>query len=171
MKNLFRSLAVFLTLTGLSALTQAAPIPTLFSTGLSAGGLPLAPGAFDPHYTLILAPAGIPTPAPGVVVGPIPGTWTPNLPTAQWINPTGTGAFVEGGDYWYTTTFDLTGFVASTTYIEGGWAVDDAGMSISLNGLPLAGITTGAPVLAPMPGCTPSSLPAPRFPGFRESTR
>jgi hypothetical protein len=147
MKIRFRTLTILLALVGVSSVAQAAPIPTLFGTGLSPGGLALASGAADPHYTLVLAPPGVPFPASPLVVGPVlDPAWAPNTPTSQWINPTGTGAFVEGGDYWYETTFDLTGFVASTTSITGAWAADDAGMSISLNGVPMAGTSTGVGV-------------------------
>lgn len=147
MKISFRVIAVLLALASVTAVAQTAPITTLYGTGLSPGGLPLASGSPDPHYTLVVAPPGVIAPAAPLVVGPaLAPAWAPNTTTSQWINPTGTTAFVEGGDYWYETTFDLSGFVASTASITGGWAADDAGMGILLNGVPMAGTTTGSGV-------------------------
>lgn len=147
MKNRLRRLLIVLGTAVVASVAQAAPITTLFSTGVSPAGLALASGAADPHYILTVAPPGVGTPAAPLVVGPVlPPAWVANTATSQWINPTGTDVFAPGGEYWYTTTFDLTGLVASTAYISGGWAVDDASVSLLLNGVPLAGITTGSGV-------------------------
>lgn len=151
MRKISKYFSYFLIAIGLMATTMAqaahvpisAPIATLFSTGLSPIGFLLAAGLEDPNYVLTMAPPGVPAPAAPIVVGPLDEVWVANTDSSQWINPTGTAAFVEGGEYWYETTFDLSGFDASTAYIEGGWAVDDASLGMFLNGALLPGITTG----------------------------
>jgi hypothetical protein len=67
------------------------------------------------------------------------GPWFANTATSSWIGSTDALA----GNYTYTTTFDLTGLVASTAQISGQWAGDNTGVSILLNGQS-TGITANA---------------------------
>ena len=50
---------------------------------------------------------------------------------------------MPSGNYTYTTTFDLTGYVPGTATITGRWAADNAGLNILLNGNSLGLTTTG----------------------------
>jgi hypothetical protein len=138
---------------------HAAPILTLFSTGVSPAGLALADFDPDPHYTLTSSPGGFYAAGPATTVASaeLPPAWVANTATSRWINPTGLGADMVdwhlGGVYVYETTFSLAGFVPSTTTISLGWAVDDNDPGaaigpydyIALNGIPLVFTGTGGP--------------------------
>ena len=92
-------------------------------------------------YTITDAPTGANTTATTVPNGfPIP-PWFANTTTSSWIAPNTAATVSPTGNYTYTTTFDLTGLVASTAKISGDWAGDNSGVSILLNGSN-AGITT-----------------------------
>jgi PEP-CTERM motif len=137
---------------------QAAPITTLFSTGVSPAGLALGDLAADPHYVLTASPGGAFPVASGITVAAaaMPAGWTANTATSRWINPTGLGALPAdwhpGGVYIYATTFSLFGFDPTTTTISLGWAADDNDLGaapppydfIAVNGFPVAGSGTGS---------------------------
>lgn len=117
-------------------------IPGLYNTGVDDFGVPLAPGAVDPHYTLsVSADPGYPFPGPAFVVDPLPGDWLPNTASSQWINPSGEPISHFTGVYEYELEFDLTGLDPSTASISGTWALDDglSGSIILINGAPVAG--------------------------------
>jgi hypothetical protein len=125
-------------------------IPGLFNTGVNSLGNPLAAGAVDPHYTLISSddPA-FPGPNALVTDSPLPGGWTPNTPTAQWISPNaeqtpldngGPGTGNSVGTYIYDLPFNMTGLDPTQASITGSWAVDTIGL-IYLNGA-YVGLTT-----------------------------
>jgi hypothetical protein len=67
------------------------------------------------------------------------GPWFDNDATSSWIGSTS----LAPGDYTYSTTFDLAGLNAATASIAGGWAGDNSGVSILLNGS-ATGITANA---------------------------
>ena len=115
-------------------------IPGLYNTGVDDFGVPLAPGAVDPHYTLtISADPGYPFPGPAYVVDPLPGDWLPNTASSQWINPSGEPITHFTGVYEYALEFDLTGLDPSSAFISGTWALDDGlgGALILINGAPV----------------------------------
>jgi hypothetical protein len=118
-----------------SSQARAASITTLFSTGVDATGAPLAPNTPDSHYVMAagsvdgtagLTPFVVP---PGFPIPP----WAANTATAQWITP----RLPEGvnGAFNYTTTFNLTGFTASTASITGTLSADDQVVGVELNGV------------------------------------
>ena len=119
-------------------LVQAAVIPTLFSTGVDAGGNALAPGAADPHYTVSGPGAG---PSPFVTLCPGCLGWIGNVGPAQWVDPDGNGG--AAGTFTYTTTFDLTGFDPNTASIAGVFSVDDELAQVLLNGATVVGVGGG----------------------------
>lgn len=122
-------------------------IPTVFGTGLDPGGALLAPGAVDPHY-ILAASADWDYPGPDAIVvndgWPIDGTWLLNGPNSKWIAPRAdqgsTGAGNAEGDYTYQTTFSLTGYDPGQVVLRGGWATDNTGLDILVNGVS-SGIT------------------------------
>jgi hypothetical protein len=120
------------------------PIAGLFNTGVNGSGNALGANVGDPHYDLIVQPNnGIlvaETVANGFPIGP----WLANDADSRWIGPDATQAFGPGGDYTYRTTFDLSGLDADTAYITGGWATDNGGVDILLNG-----VSVGAGQLSP----------------------
>lgn len=124
---------------------NAAPITTLFNTGVDSSGTPLPHGTVgDPHYTLTSVPSGsssdirVITSAGGYPIGPYIG----DNALSAWIGPNNDDD-LNGpvGSYIYHTTFDLTGFNPSTASITGGWTTDNNGLDILINGTSL-GFTT-----------------------------
>ena len=121
----------------LSAPAAAAPITSLYSTGLG------APGAADPHYALVSAPGGYNTAF--VVAGnskfPFDAYWAangytpaPGAPASGWIAPTAdVNTTHPDGYYTYRTTFSLSGFNPATAAITGFLAADNAA-DVYLNG-------------------------------------
>ena len=111
-------------------------VPTVFSTGMDANHDPLAPGAVDPHYTLISSPVGA---APALRITGHPA-WLGAVGEDQnsaWIGLTDPGTTnVPSGDYVYRTTFDLTGFAANWAVLEFRMLADDQVSNVLLNGVP-----------------------------------
>ena len=71
------------------------------------------------------------------------GNWLANTPTSKWISPVAnTAASVGedidagegGGVYVYRLVVDATGFDPATISITGGWATDNLGTNIRVNG-------------------------------------
>lgn len=113
---------------------SAAPIASLYNTGVNDSGVVLAGGAIDPHYKI-----GTSDPA-YVFDGGYPiGPWVANSATSMWIAPTlNTYA---GYEYIYTTTFNLTGYDAGTASITAYITADDE-VTVKLNGAQV-GVITG----------------------------
>lgn len=122
----------------------------VFGTGLDASGALLADGLVDPHYKLT-ASADPFYPGPDALVisngWPIAaGVWLLNGPNSKWIGPY---AFqnqqldpTQGdpdGYYTYQTSFNLAGYDLSQVQLVGGWAMDNYGADIIVNG-----VSTGA---------------------------
>lgn len=131
-----RAIFALAILLSMPRVVTANPITTLFNTGAG-----IAEGQIDLHYSLLAGP----TCAPGncnayamVTDGfPIP-PYFPNTSTSKWIEPLGGNVDTSlVGTYIYRTTFSLTGFHPATAVLTGGWATDNAGVDILLNGLSL----------------------------------
>ena len=144
-------------------------VPGVFATGVDGTGAALPDGEADPHYLLAVNPDGINEVAPVVhnsTVFPIvAGPWVPNTAGAKWIAPQfdtvgsageASDAGAGPGTYVYRTTFDLTGFDPATAILTGGWATDNRGASIRLNG-----VDTGLTNTAQFVQVTNFSLAAP----------
>ncbi|MBM3883671.1 MAG: immunoglobulin domain-containing protein [Verrucomicrobia bacterium] len=124
-------------------LTQTAPIPKLFNTGVDDNGALLPNATVDPHYRLIeSADAAYPGPdsftlEPGWPVAPA-GPWVADGPASRWIGPRARQSTGNApGNYTYRTTFDLTGYDPTKARIAGQWTSDNAGLDIVLNGVSL----------------------------------
>lgn len=132
---------------------RAAPITSLYNTGVDAAHATLPDGTLvDPHYTMTTNPGGtsvvrIKTSASGYPVDP-PGPWLPDDALSTWIGPNNDVA-LDGpvGVYTYQTTFNLTGLDPSTASISGRWATDNEGVDILINGA-----ATGNTIPDPGPG-------------------
>ena len=120
----------------------AAPITTLYNTGVNDSGTPMANGAAATRYTLLNAPTGaattlrVATSANGYPIPP----WLGDDRLSAWIGPNSDAA-LDGpaGNYDYRTTFSLTGFDAATASIVGRFAADDSGI-VLLNGIAVTGV-------------------------------
>lgn len=117
-------------------------VPGVFGTGLGADGFPLAAGAVDPHFKLIVNPDNTNSQTT-YVESNIPGAWLANSQTSKWIGPRAdtaaaaalnTDASEGPGTYVYRTQVDLTGFDLATVNIKGSWASDNKGLGIRVNG-------------------------------------
>jgi hypothetical protein len=133
-------------LAAITATNAHADAITLFNTGVDDQGQVLANSTVgDPHYSLADVPGGsstlrVITSANGYPVG----AWFGDNTSSRWIGPNNDQA-LKGpqGAYVYRTTFDLTGFNATTALIEGGWSTDDNGLDIVINGQSLGYTTPG----------------------------
>jgi len=110
-------------------------VPSLHSTGIDAGGNPLAGGVIDPSWSLVANPDGGST---TVYVGNegYPGGWLANDAGSKWVGSRASlsDVGIPAGDYRYRTTFDLTGRDTNTVIIAGRWMSDNWGMPVLLNG-------------------------------------
>ncbi len=142
-------------------LTVRARVPGLFDTGVDDSGAALADNSVDTHYTLIVNADSASTDALVQNSGAFPivsGPWLANTATSKWIGPrfdtTEAAGLAQGnGIYVYRISFDLTGLDRSSVLITGGWAIDNGGLSISVNG-----ITTGVVNNNGFGGATPFTL-------------
>jgi uncharacterized delta-60 repeat protein len=114
---------------------QRTPIPGLFNTGVDSAGTPLGLNEADLHYTLVASSPVLGSPFADTAAGgfPIP-PWMGDNTVSAWIAPVTIGLGSAPGDYFYQTTFDLTGRDLATASLTGLWAADDAGTDILLNG-------------------------------------
>lgn len=159
-KTLFGGAALFLSAVFLFSFfaptAGAATISGLFNTGVLNDNTPAPYGSVDLHYTLISSPdANFPGPN-AIVADPIAaGYWMANSSASRWIGPAlnqgypSGAASHAGGSYTYRISFDLTGFDPGTTLISGGWAADNSGTAILLNGISTGNPTGGYSSLAP----------------------
>jgi len=112
-------------------------LPTLFNTGVDAGGNVLAPGAADPHYTLTLSAQGTPPP-PALAATVIQGNpaWLDNDTQSSWIGPVNPGtANINAGDYNYETSFSLSGYSLASAVLTISAGVDNELTNVWLNGV------------------------------------
>ncbi len=143
---LIRNLGLGLAFLTVAGAAQAAPISSLFSTGVDASGNVLANGTVgDPHYAMASNPGGtsdirVLTSANGFPIGP----WLGDNSVSRWIGPNSDGS-VDGpsGSYDYRTTFSLAGLSAATASITGQWSADNEGLDILLNGVSTGNATGG----------------------------
>ncbi len=125
----------FLTTNGAQA--QAVQVGTFYNTGVDNTQTVLTNGAAETHYVIFSTPDGS-TPTVRVATSangfPIP-PWIGDDTFSAWIGPN-TDSALNGpvGIYDYQTTFDLTGFDATTAALNGRWAADNAGVDIVING-------------------------------------
>lgn len=132
-------------------------VPGVFGTGVGVDGFTLAAGLSDPHFTLLINPDNTAS-TTALVESNLPGPWLPNSATSMWVGPRADTAGAVGipadagagpGNYVYRTQIDLTGFDLATVKIRGGWATDNGGTAIRVNGVATglvntAGTTFGA---------------------------
>lgn len=119
---------------------HAAPITTLFGTGLDASGNTLAGGATDSDWIVVE------TGQAARVRTNLPGTYFANNSLSQWIWQQANGQPINVVRT-FRTTFDLTGFDHTTAVINGLWGVDNVGEDILINGVSL-GITLPGVVIS-----------------------
>ncbi len=132
-----RILFVSAALVALAAPANAAVITSLYSTGVTAGGVATTGNGADLHWTLVGGTAYT-----GGVNGNFPiGPWVTDTATARWITPTGNaGDELPNGNYTFETTFTLGAFTSAS--FSGIFAADDSITDVRLNGVSL-GITGG----------------------------
>ena len=117
---------------------KAVPVGTFYNTGVDNRHTTLGNYTAETHYVIVSTPDGS---IPGVRVAtsangfPIP-PWLGDDSVSAWIGPNSDSA-LDGatGQFDYRTTFDLTGFTASTAALSGQWSADNAGIDIKINGV------------------------------------
>ncbi len=121
------------------------PLPVAFGTGVDASGALLADAAVDPHYKMTVSPDPTYVGPDAVAINNVwpiapAGPWLANGPGSRWIGPQPDQTAAGGnyaGDYTYETTVDLTGYDVTKVKLVGGWASDNGGLDILLNGTSL----------------------------------
>jgi hypothetical protein len=126
-------------LAGGVALVSAASVPaaqaasfTVYNTGLGNTGNP------DANWSIVSAPSGMPKGA-AIIFSKIPVMWLKNSASSasQWIGPSNgvDGTKADSlGTYVYRTTFDLTGFNATTARLVFKATSDNQTTAVALNG-------------------------------------
>lgn len=107
----------------------------LRNTGVAANGSLYSNDQLtDNKYNLVSSPLGANiTPFARAAAGGFPvGPWLADNSTSRWITPTIADNHAVG-TYTYSTTFDLTGLIASTANVNGRWASDNNAV-MRLNG-------------------------------------
>ena len=125
---------------------KAVPVGTFYNTGVDNTQTVLGNGVAETHYVLVSTPDGS---TPGVRVAtsangfPIP-PWLGDNSLSAWIGPN-TDSALDGavGQYDYRTTFDLTGFDASTAALSGQWSMDNYATDILINGVSTSQTASG----------------------------
>jgi hypothetical protein len=108
----------------------AAPITSLYSTGLNAVGSPLPLGSSDADYVIVENGS-----AAAKVIWDVQH-YFPNDANSQWIWQNADGLPIKVTRT-FRTTFDLTGLDPTTATINGLWGTDNEGLDIVLNGTSL----------------------------------
>ena len=116
----------------------------IYGTGVDDAGALLPGDVADPHY-ILSASGDLNYPGPDAIVVAdgypiVAGTWMLNGPSSKWIAPRGNQNDGNGGgnaatNYTYTTAFDLSGVDLSRFKLVGGWATDNLGLDILVNGV------------------------------------
>lgn len=120
----------------ISVPASAASITGLVNTGAS-----FTAGQTDTNYSFASLGGtatgtggyGVVAPDTGFPIGP----WIANTSASKWLAPTSNAAQsydpVVDGNYKWTLSFDLTGYIPNTASFAGRWAADNGG-TVKLNG-------------------------------------
>ncbi len=121
-------------------------IPGLFSTGVDSSGTPLTNifGDTDTHYMVLSGP-GVASAQSAVTYDN--GAYIAEEPSgtngnSRWISVNANGSSAASGTYDFETTFDLTGFDATTAQISGRFAGDNHIVGTLINGTSVPGATS-----------------------------
>lgn len=147
--------SLVLCLVGAANADSIRTIPNIYNTGVGTNGTLLAPGAIDPHYTLVSSPNGS-GPAFVVIDGQFPfvpyfpgdPVWLANNSISEWIGPVANALTAIGGpigQYDFQTTFDLSANQVANAELMGGLASDNS-VQIFLNGVNTGMGASGGPV-------------------------
>jgi hypothetical protein len=117
---------------------------TINNTGVGA-----APTNPDPNWTVTTSPTPGSTNAFVTDTSGYPfGDWIPDTGTYGWDSPqssyTNGQTDAPSTDFYYTTTFDLTGFDPTSALLQFQFAVDDSLVAVILNGNTLTGFDPGS---------------------------
>ena len=123
-------------------------IPGLFNTGVGNNGLALANNTPDPHYILTAnANGGTGTNALSILNHP---SWLANNSTNTFIGVINPGnTTINGGNYYFQTTFSLAGFLAASARININTAVDNDLTDVFINGAGTGLAYSGFAALSP----------------------
>lgn len=136
-----RSASFVLALVLLPSTVAAAPITTLFNTGVDNAGVLLVGGAgtVDLHWDIIAGP-GIAAPIDAVTY--FNGAYAADGPSSRWLSANAVGGN-GAGTYLFRTTFNLTGFDPALTTITASCGTDNLLTVVHLNGVGVGGDCDG----------------------------
>jgi lamin tail-like protein/CotH protein len=110
-------------------------ITTLYSSGINDDGSVMSPGQDDPHYFITS------NSTPVTVMQNHPA-WVANDSISLWIGLSAQGTDNQpAGDYSFSTTFDMNGWLAETAEVSFMIAVDNELLDVKINGVS-TGITS-----------------------------
>jgi hypothetical protein len=123
-------------------LLQAAPIRTLFNSGVLDDGTLAPAGSTDLHFSATFQSSdpedsGFLLISPVLVPSFFPETWVHNTSDSRWLWAVPPGSipnYTDPGSYHYVMQFDLTGYIPSSAVITGRWAANDFGLDMVVNG-------------------------------------
>ncbi len=124
-----------------AATAGAAPITTLYNTGVDNSGIATSGNGADLHWGLLPESLAY----DGGTNGSFPiGPWIADSTTSRWVTPTANAAdgnidHSSDGIYTYATIFSLNKLKASTASFSGRFASDNTVDSIQLNGVTISG--------------------------------
>ncbi len=138
----------------------------VFSTGKDANNVVLAPNTVDPHYRLLVSPAGaVNTNALAIQNH---GSWLANDSASTFIGVRNPGTEnVPFGPYNYETTFPLTGYILSSVQLNISVTVDNDLTNVFLNGAPLGLAYSGFSAFGAFPAITTGFVPGTNTLEFR----
>lgn len=133
--------------------SKANPYATLYNTGVDSLGRAVTNQIAEPHYTAVetaqsnILGTAVFTPLPSNPL--FPSFWLTNTTNSQWISIASGSAANAAGRYVFRTLFGLHGYEVPTASLAGGWAADERGLDILLNGVSLGFTAAGPKALAP----------------------
>ena len=137
MRTVFALAAAVITVATFANAASAATIADLNNTG---AGFALGTNGIDSNWKLGGGAAFV-SGTNGVF--PVATPWIADTATSRWITPTNNAGDsldpVFNDEYFYSTTFDLTGYNVATSAFTGRFSADNGIVSISLNGNTIAG--------------------------------
>ena len=121
--------------------TNAASAVTISDLKNTGAGYALGTNGIDNNWRLNTEAAAYVSGTNGVF--PVATNWIADTETSRWITPTNNAGDsldpVANDEYFYSTSFDLTGYNVSTSAFTGRFSADNGIVSIRLNGNMIAG--------------------------------
>jgi hypothetical protein len=120
---------------------------SIYSTGVDAAHSPLPRFKLDSHWC-VKVPSVLPPNDPNTYWATYANyhpAWVQNDSASQWLfffpNALAVASSWPNGEYFYRTSFDLTGYDPTTLRISGSYSTDNQLARVLINGKPVLGMT------------------------------